>query len=213
MTRDGDIDREGAKFGVRRTWVCFHTLPAGWKCIVVLLSVSVVFLLLAWATNLVPYAPVWGTVADWVTAIATVGALSTIFVQVAQWRADQRAAADLQRVRDRELAEGRRREREAFAISLGANFNLGFNSDVGGDMIRWTIRNGSPYPMLNVRVVFSPDVLVRDLGTLLPTSDDSGEALLPDAAKTGASASDFFVEYNDVWGGCRRYPRDPAPAP
>lgn len=213
MTRDGDIDRKGEKLGFRRTWVSFRRLPAGWKCLVVLLSVSVVVLFVAWATNLIPYAAVWGSVADWVTAIATVGALTTIFVQVAQWRADQRAAADLQSVRDREFAETRSREQEGFATSLGADFNLGFNSDVGGDMITWTIRNASPYPMLNVRVVFSPDVLVRDIGTLLPTSDESGEALLPDAAKTGVSTSDFFVEYNDVWGGCRRYPRDPAPAP
>lgn len=204
------MTRKREERGALRAWASFRRLPTGWKCVVTLLLATVIVLFWAWTTNLVPYAAVWGSVADWVTAIATVGALTTIFVQIAQWRADQREAAGRQRARDKELAETRRREQEAFATSLGAEFKLRFDSDVGSDVIGWKIRNASQYPMLNVRVMISPDAVVHDIGTLLPMSDDSGEAHLPDAYKAVTSTEGFFIEYKDVWGGHRSYPRGSA---
>lgn len=190
-----------------RLWSSFRSLPLAWQFTVAILSLSTVAFLVAWSIELIPYAPAWGTVADWVTALATVGALATIFIQVAQWRADQHSDQQRKLAREAESLEMQNREREALATSVGAEFTEALDADLGAPAVTWEIRNASSYPILNVRLMSKSHGLVHKLGTVLPLSDRKGKHRVP-----GGSAdelhedSEFYVEYEDIWGNVRKSP-------
>lgn len=195
------------KLIAKRLWSSFCSLSVPWRLAVAVLTVSTVSFLAAWSIQLIPYAPAWGTVADWVTALATVGALATVFIQVAHWRAEQHADQERKGLREAEVLAIQNREREAQATSVGAEFNVALDADLGAPAVAWEIRNASSYPILNVRVMNKSHGLVQKLGTVLPLSDRMGKHRVPGGSVEELhSDADFYVEYEDIWGNVRRNP-------
>lgn len=170
------------------------------------LALTTVGFLTAWFVELVPYGTEWGNVAEWVSALATAGALTTIFIQLARWRADQRSSRERETVRLKEQAEFRDREREAEATSVGAEFETLFDPNVGKDAVAWKVRNASTYPILNVRIMSRAIGEVHSIGTILPQSDRAETTAISADGRNMADAADYFVAYEDIWGGKREYP-------